>query len=102
MVKIKEFAVILTHRTQLLPSCGSALCESTPKRVVVDFLMLLILLRRLIRTQSTRWKMRFNAPQDAAEENIEPETCIPESIQPIVTQNSPFQIQCNDFEEVEK
>ncbi|GFU37504.1 putative gypsy-29-i dr [Nephila pilipes] len=71
--------------------------ESTPKRVVVDFSRTINSITKIDPHPIDQMEDAIKRTADAAEENIEPEPCI-EFNQPIVTQNSPFQIpKCKRF-----
>ncbi|GFT52695.1 putative gypsy-29-i dr [Nephila pilipes] len=76
--------------------------ESTPKRVVVDFSRTINSITKIDPHPIDQMEDAIKRTADAAEENIEPEPCI-EFNQPIVTQNSPFQIpKCKRFRRVAK
>ncbi|GFT73892.1 uncharacterized protein NPIL_236301 [Nephila pilipes] len=71
--------------------------ESTTRRVVVDFSRTLNSITKIDPHPIDQMENAIKRTADAAEENIEPEPCI-EFNQPIVTQNSPFQIpKCKRF-----
>ncbi|GFS71724.1 uncharacterized protein NPIL_550271 [Nephila pilipes] len=74
--------------------------ESTPKRVVVDFSRTINSITKIDPHPIDQMEDEIKRTANAAEENIEPESCI-EFNQPIVTQNSPFQIpKCKRFRRV--
>ncbi|GFS83123.1 uncharacterized protein NPIL_638471 [Nephila pilipes] len=71
--------------------------ESTTRRVAVDFSRTINSITKIDPHPIDQMEDAIKRIADAAEENIEPETCI-EFNQPIVTQNSPFQIpKCKRF-----
>ncbi|GFT24969.1 uncharacterized protein NPIL_311681, partial [Nephila pilipes] len=65
--------------------------ESTTRRVAVDFSRTINSITKIDPHPIDQMEDAIKRTADAAEENIEPEPCI-EFNQPIVTQNSPFQI----------
>ncbi|GFS97393.1 uncharacterized protein NPIL_366981 [Nephila pilipes] len=65
--------------------------ESTTRRVAVDFSRTINSITKIDPHPIDQMEDAIKRTADAAEENIEPESCI-EFNQPIVTQNSPFQI----------
>ncbi|GFT76217.1 uncharacterized protein NPIL_620991 [Nephila pilipes] len=71
--------------------------ESTTRRVAVDFSRTINSITKIDPHPIDKMEDAIKRTADAAEENIEPEPCI-EFNQPIVTQNSPFQIpKCKRF-----
>ncbi|GFS82808.1 uncharacterized protein NPIL_110221, partial [Nephila pilipes] len=74
--------------------------ESTTRRVAVDFSRTINSITKIDPHPIDQKEDAIKRTADAAEENIEPEPCI-EFNQPIVTQNSPFQIpRCKLFRRV--
>ncbi|GFS78005.1 uncharacterized protein NPIL_18131, partial [Nephila pilipes] len=71
--------------------------ESTTRRVTVDFSRTINSITKIDLHPIDQMEDAIKRTANAAEENIEPESCI-EFNQPIVTQNSPFQIpKCKRF-----
>ncbi|GFS68843.1 putative gypsy-29-i dr [Nephila pilipes] len=71
--------------------------ESIPRRVVVDFSRTINPITKIDPHPIDQMEDAIKRTADAAKENIDPEPCI-EFNQPIVTQNSPFQIpKCKRF-----